>query len=124
MTDKLSNMNVTSEDCVLPGMTGKYDLVFFASQRARAIISGSPTLVEGFENPKNHSIMVALQEIREGKLTFEQMIDTLSNPYVETKEPERIDLLGREAFSDDEEDEEEEEQESKLDYKSHEEYED
>jgi DNA-directed RNA polymerase subunit K/omega len=123
MTDKLSNMNVTSEDCVLPEMTGKYDLVFFASQRARAIISGSPALVEGFENPKNHSIMVALQEMRERKLTFEQMIDTLSNPYIETKEPERIDVLSREVFNDDDE-EEEEEEEAKLDYKSHEEYED
>ena len=67
--------------------------------------------------------MVALQEMRERKLTFEQMIDTLSNPYIETKEPERIDVLSREVFNDDEE-EDEEEEEAKLDYKSHEEYED
>ena len=121
MTDKLSNINVTSEACVLPEMTGKYDLVFFASQRARAIINGSAHLIEGFENAKNHAILIALEEIRTGALTFDDMIESLSSPHIEAKEPERVEALsGEDNFDEDDE----ENEDDKIDYKSEEEYED
>jgi DNA-directed RNA polymerase subunit K/omega len=84
MTTKIGRTKVTSSDCVLPEMMGKYDLVFYTSQRARAIISGSPLLVKNFDKPENHSIIVALEEIRQGELTYEKLMEGLSSPFVDT----------------------------------------
>jgi DNA-directed RNA polymerase subunit K/omega len=83
MTDKISRTKITSEDCVLPEMAGKYDLAFYVSQRARAIINGSPVLIEGFESQKNHGILIALEEIRQGKLKFNDLMESLVNPFEE-----------------------------------------
>jgi DNA-directed RNA polymerase omega subunit len=128
MTD-IARTKITSEDCVLPEMTGKYDLVFYASQRARAIISGSKPLIEGFESPKNHAIMIAMEEIRQGKLKFEDLMESLANPYVEIKEPEYIerDMDEDEDFIEDEDDDEDEEKprkSAKPNYQAEEDYED
>lgn len=76
--DKIVRTNVSSAGCVLPEMSGKFDLVFYASQRARAIIAGSPPLVSGFDNPRNYSIIVSLEEISQRKITFDQMLDGLA----------------------------------------------
>jgi DNA-directed RNA polymerase omega subunit len=129
MTDKIARTKITSEDCVLPQMTGKYDLVFYASQRARAIISGSKPLIEGFDSAKNHAIMIAMEEIRQGKLRFEDLMESLTSPFVEPiKEPEYTERTFRkEDFREDDfEDEDDEDLSSskKLNYKSDEEYED
>ena len=128
MTEKISRTKITSEDCVLSQMTGKYDLVFYASQRARAIISGSKPLIEGFDSAKNHAIMIAMEEIRQGKLQFEDLMESLASPFVEPiKELEYAERTFRkEDFSDDEFEDEEEDADSskKLNYKPDEEYED
>ena len=127
MTDKIARTKITSEDCVLPQMTGKYDLVFYASQRARAIVSGSKPLIEGFDRTKNHAIMIAMEEIRQGKLQFDDLMESLASPFVEPiKEFDHGDRVFRkEDFRDDEDFEDDDEDVvQKLDYKSEEEYED
>jgi DNA-directed RNA polymerase omega subunit len=124
MTNKIARTKITSSDCVLPQMTGKYDLVFYASQRARAIIGGSAPLIDGFENPKNHGIMIALEEIRQNKITFEDLMESLISPFIEqVKEPDYANATFRkEDF--DEDDDLDEENTKGLNYKSDEEYED
>ena len=117
---KIGRTKTTSEDCVLPEMAGKYDLVFYASQRARAIISGSPVLVDNFDKPQNHSIMVALEEIRQGKLKFNDLMEGLATPFVDIdKEPEYVEkIYKKEDFK-----ESEDEDDESLDYED-EDYED
>jgi len=115
MTDKISRTKITSEDCVLPEMAGKYDLVFYVSQRARAITNGSPVLIEGFESQKNHGILIALEEIRQGKLKFNDLMESLVNPFEEPHHENEYTekLYKKEDFniSDDEESEDGEEDE-------------
>jgi DNA-directed RNA polymerase subunit K/omega len=123
-TEKISRSKITSSDCVLPEMAGKFDLVFYVSQRARAILNGSLPLVEGFDNPKNHSILVAMEEIRQKKLTFEDIMHSLTSPDTESKEPERAEALSSLRQSQGFDDEDEEETEEVLNYKTEEEYED
>ena len=118
---KEQNIYTTSEECVLPEMTGKYDLVFFVSQRARAILNGSPTLIEEFENSKVQSVIMAMEEIRQKKLPFNDMLASLASPYIETaQETSEV----RRFEDDEDDDEDDEEATNKLNYKSEEEYED
>ena len=124
MTDKLARTNITSEDCVLPEMTGKYDLVFYTSQRARAIINGSEPLVEGFDKPKDHSILVAMEELRQGKLTFADLMASLATPFAEPVREPSEKFFKVEDFDEDFDEELDEEEVKKLNYKTEEEYED
>lgn len=119
MTDKLNKLSVTSESAVLPEMKGKYDLVFYASQRARAILSGGEILIEGFEKHKNQAILIALEEFKKRKISFDEIMQSLASPYVEVVKDAEIQYRDERDLDDDEEEEEE-----KIDYKSEEEYED
>ena len=117
MTDRINRLSITSESAVLPEMKGKYDLVFYASQRARAILNGSDPLIEGFNGLKNHAVLIALEEFRRRKISFDDVMQSLASPHVElTKEAE---TTYREDTDEDEEDED-----AKIDYKAEEEYED
>ena len=118
MTDRISKLSVTSESAVLPEMKGKYVLVFYASQRARAILSGSDPLIEGFNGLKNQAVLIALEEFRRRKISFDDVMQSLASPHIElTKEAETT-------YREDVDDEEDEDDEAKIDYKAEEEYED
>lgn len=119
MKEKINRIAVTSESAVLPEMKGKYDLVFYASQRARAILSGSEVMVEGFSNIKNYATLIALEEFRKRKISFEDIMQSLASPYIE---PTKEEISYREDR--DEDDEDYEDDTDKIDYKAEEEYED
>ncbi len=126
--NKISRTSVTSSDCVLPQMVGKFDLVFYVSQRARSILYGSHALVEGFESPKNHSILVALEEIRSKKLTFKDMLHSLAMPDAENQEKGLTDAflsdIQSHNFDDSDEDEDDDIRNVPINYKAEEEYQD
>lgn len=142
--EDISRTRVTSDDCVLPEMSGKYELVFFVAQRARVLSGGgSPMLVTGFDKPQNHSILVALEEIRQNKISYQDMIESLASPRSEAashplNSPDQTSSmlpirnqsphdgsLGSENFvSTEESDLEDEEEDILIDYKAQEEYED
>lgn len=62
-------MNDPSLDKLLEKVDSKYTLVVLAAKRARAITEGARVLV----HPKSiKPVSVALQEIVEGKISFEQ----------------------------------------------------
>lgn len=123
MTDKIGRTKITSADCVLPEMTGKFDLVFYTSQRARALVNGSPALVEGFANTKNHAIMIALEEIRQKKLTFNDMVASLASPNLE-QVVENNSYIPKDTMAFSTSEEEEDEDGISIDYRADEEYED
>lgn len=63
---------VTVEDCV-DKISNRFELVLLSAQRARAIASGVPILVDR-DNDKNP--VVALREVADEKLTHEELRET------------------------------------------------
>ena len=72
MSNKNVNFATTSESAVLSGMSGKYDLVFYASQRARAILSGAKPECNTILNATDggYSVIAALEEMRSKSFTI------------------------------------------------------
>lgn len=111
MAKLINRTNVVNDDCVLKGMMGKFDLAFFASRRAKAISLGSPTSIEGFDDPIQHSTIVALEEFRQGKVVFSDLVNSLSVPLAnqvsteldaldDIKQSDVKDLVGNTGYND------------------------
>lgn len=64
---------VTIEDC-LDNVDNRFALVMLAAKRARALETGSESLVE---SRKNKSAVKALREIADGKVAFDRDVATL-----------------------------------------------
>ncbi|NLC10938.1 MAG: DNA-directed RNA polymerase subunit omega [Firmicutes bacterium] len=58
-------------DKILPSFDSKYTIVILAAKRARQIRAGSSPLVEA--KGARNDVTIALQEIADGKLTFERI---------------------------------------------------
>ncbi len=63
---------VTIEDC-LDNVENRFALVLIASERARQLANGDPSMVPA----KNKDAVTALREIAAGKVTFDQELDPL-----------------------------------------------
>ena len=64
---------VTIEDC-LDNVDNRFALVMLAAKRARALETGSDSLVE---SRKNKSAVKALREIADGKVAFDRNVTEL-----------------------------------------------
>jgi DNA-directed RNA polymerase subunit omega len=64
---------VTIEDC-LDSVENRFALVMIASQRARQLELGEPSMIDA---PKNKSAVKALREIAAGKVTFDRDVNKL-----------------------------------------------
>ena len=64
---------VTIEDC-LDNVDNRFALVMLATKRARALETGSDSLVE---SRKNKSAVKALREIADGKVAFDRNVTEL-----------------------------------------------
>ena len=85
---------ITAEDCILK-VPNRFELVMYASQRARAVSAGADIFVER-DNDKNP--VVALREIAEATVSTEELENSLiktMQKHVEMDEPEEdeMDLL-------------------------------
>ena len=58
-----------STDDMLKKVSSRYTLVVLASKRARQLLTGAPCRVE---RPTNKFVTNAMEEIFEGKVTFEE----------------------------------------------------
>ena len=58
-----------SIDTLVKKVDSKYTLVVLAAKRAREIMDGSATLVE---SKSNKQVTLALEEIAQGKITYER----------------------------------------------------
>ena len=82
---------VTVEDCI-DIINNRFELVMFASQRARSLSSGAELTVER-DNDKNP--VIALREIAESKIDIEEVKDLLVvglQKHVISDEPDEDDL--------------------------------
>src|SRR5271154_768342 len=77
---------VTVEDCILQ-VPNRFELVAFASQRARDIASGSPITVDR-DNDKDS--VVSLREIAKGSVPVEQMREELIKSYQRSVDVDEI----------------------------------
>ncbi len=85
---------ITAEDCILK-VPNRFELVMYASQRARAVSAGTAITVER-DNDKNP--VVALREIADSTVSTTELEDSLiktMQKHVEMDEPEEdeMDLL-------------------------------
>jgi DNA-directed RNA polymerase subunit omega len=85
---------ITAEDCILK-VPNRFELVMYASQRARAVSAGAAITVER-DNDKNP--VVALREIADSTVSTTELEDSLiktMQKHVEMDEPEEdeMDLL-------------------------------
>ena len=64
-----SSMVNPSTDDMLKKVSSRYTLVVLASKRARQLLMGAPCHIE---NPTNKFVTNAMEEIFEGKVTFEE----------------------------------------------------
>ena len=107
-TRKINRTKVTVEDCIMPGMHSRFDLVFFAARRAKAITLGSTPLIDGFSHPLQHATLLALEEFRHNKFTIADCINGLSNSVIDNalsqgKDSDEIDvkdIIGTSSYDD------------------------
>lgn len=82
---------ITAEDCILK-VPNRFELVMYASQRARAVSAGAALTVER-DNDKNP--VVALREIADSTVSTEELEDSLiktMQKHVEMDEPEEDEM--------------------------------
>ncbi|HWR05257.1 DNA-directed RNA polymerase subunit omega [Sporomusa sp.] len=58
-----------SLDVLVQKVDSKYTLVVLAAKRAREIMDGKPSLIE---SKSNKPVTIALEEIAQGKITYER----------------------------------------------------
>ena len=99
--------NITVEDCANKLGISKFDLSVLAAQRARVLCLGAKKLVE--LDPTTKPILVALEEIRTGAITMDDIIESLKtadqyvgNPVEDEKRIlETKDIFGGMGYDDD-----------------------
>ena len=68
MSNSIPSMVNPSTDDMVKRTHSRYTLVVLASKRARELLAGKPCRVE---NPSNKFVTDAMEEIYEGKVTYE-----------------------------------------------------
>lgn len=73
MSNSIPSMVNPSTDDMVKRTHSRYTLVILASKRARQLLAGEPCHVE---NPSNKFVTDAMEEIYEGKITYEMNGET------------------------------------------------